>query len=559
MGISHAFHNVRRIRQILRVLVKYGFGYFVERLNIDRGVLGKQIFRLKSLRRAEHLELSTPVRLRLALEELGPTFIKLGQVLSLRPDLVSSRVSRELEKLQDQVPGIGHEAIEAEVTREFGKELAELFSSFSPEPLACASLAQVHAARLPGGETVIVKVQRPGIAEVIETDIEILYELARLAVRYLEESRLFNPVAIVDEFRNTITRELDFLNESFNVDRFREHFKDAPTVYIPRVFHELTTKKVMVMEKVEGVKVTDIPGLMRAGLDLKQIAKNGADAILKQVFLYGVFHADPHPGNLLVLADNRVAFLDYGMVGRLSRAMKGRLGDILISVVRRDVPGIREAILALGRPETEVDLEKLDFDLEDFMERYYDKPLRELNIGQVTMNLLNIVSYYRVRLPPDLFLLSKVLITIESIGRTLDPDFNMVDQARPFVEELQRQRYAPRAVARELRAFARTLFRFTRALPRDLSVIFNKLKAGTLKVEFEHRGLERLGLQIDKASSRIAFSLIIAALLVGSSIIMQADRGPQYLGFPVLGLVCFVVAAIMGIWLAIVILSSGRL
>jgi ubiquinone biosynthesis protein len=504
-------------------------------------------------------EESPAVRLRQMLEELGPTFIKLGQILSMRPDVVPPEFARELEKLQDEVPPFPFAAVEKLIVGELKRPVNELFLSFARQPKASASLAQVHEALLFSGEAVAVKVQRPGLEDTIASDIEILYELAHLAHRYIEETRLFNPVGLVDEFKATITREINFITEAYNMDRFRAQFRGDDRICIPKVFHQLTSRRVLTMERVEGIKITEVEAIASAGLDRRQIAANGADALLKQIFMHGFFHADPHPGNILVRGNNQVVFLDFGMVGHITEQMKARLSDILVGVINRDIPEIRDAFLAIGATEESVATAQLDLELEDFVFRYYNRPLKELNIGQLLLDMIHIVSLHRIRLPPDLFLLSKVLITIDGIGRRLDNDFNMVEQATPFVRELERQKYSPRALARDIKGFLKSLSRFTRSLPRDLSDIFTKLKQGTLKVEFEHRGLEGLNTEIDKASSRISFSLIVAALLIGSSIIMHMNIGPRFFGYPVVGMIVFVAAAIVGLWLAIVILSSGKI
>jgi ubiquinone biosynthesis protein len=540
------------------VLARYGFGYFLQRLNVEHSIVGEHLLRLVPVRR-DMLETPLPVRLRKALEELGPTFIKFGQILSLRADIVPRDVAAELEKLQDDVEPFPSYVAEFEVAKELKRPLGEMFSFFDPTPLASASLAQVHAARLHTGEDVVVKVQRPGIEELIATDVEILYYLAHLAVRYVDEARLFDPVGLVDEFKRLIAKEIDFVNEAYNVERFRLQFKDNDSVYIPRVFIGFTSRRVITLENVHGIKITDIEALLAAGLDRRQLARTGARAILSQVFTFGYFHADPHPGNILALSGSRVAFLDFGMVGRLSYEMKGHLADILVNLIHRNIPEMREAFLAVGRAEENINIGELDLDLEDFVYRYYNRSLRDIDIGQAFTSLLHIVSSHRIHLPPDLFLLSKVLVTIDGIGRKLDEDFNMAEEARPFVDELQLRRYSPVRIAQSLRRFAASLARFARLFPRDMSVIFTKLKQGTLKVEFEHRGLEHLSMHIDRASNRITFGLIIAALVVGSSIVMHTNRGPQYAGYPLLGLIGFLVAGIFGLWLVITIVRSGKL
>jgi ubiquinone biosynthesis protein len=374
----------------------------------------------------------------------------------------------------------------------------------------------------------------------------------------IEESRIYNPVGIVNEFKETILKEIDFNAEATHSVRFQLNFKDDTTVYVPKIFHNLSTGKVLTIERIEGTKITDIEKIEKSGLDRKQIAVNGANAILKQIFIDGFFHADPHPGNIFVIEGNKIVFLDYGMVGRIDEATKDQLANILTAMIARDVPEISDAFIAMGMID-EVDVRKLNLGLADLMDSYYGIPLNELRIGPLLVEIVKLVSQYRVKIPPDLFLLVKTMLTIESVGSSLYPEFNMTVQAKPFVENLLKSRYSPKRIAMEIRKFAKDLYRFKSTFPKDLNIILSKIKKGTLRIDFEHQGLENLILHMDKVSNRIAFSLIIAALVIGSSIIMQTDKGPLFLGFPVLGVIGFIVASILGLGLAIAILRSGRL
>lgn len=557
-GITQKIHNIQRLRQILHVLVKYGFGYIVHRLNIEQNIIGRRFARFGPIKKLDVFDQSIPVRARKVLEELGPTFIKLGQILSTRPDLIPLGFCKEFEKLQDEVPTFEYEKVEEQIKNELKRPVNKIFNDFSPEPKAAASLAQVHLAELKTGEKVVVKVQRPNIKRIITADLEILYGLAKLAEKHIEETRIYNLVGVVDEFKKTILKEIDFTAEAKNIDRFQRNFKDDNTVYIPRMFRDLSTRRILTIEKIEGIKVTDVEGIEKLGLDRKQLAVNGANAVLKQIFIHGFFHADPHPGNIFVLDNNRIVFLDYGMVGRIDEETKAQIASILTAVVERDASEATEAFMAMGAIE-EVDVKKLNLDLTDLMERYYGIPLKELGMGQFLVDIVDIVSQNKIKIPPDLFPLAKALITVEGIGRRLDPEFNMTVQTKPFVEKLIKQKYSPKRIAKEIRKFAKALYGFTSSLPKDFSSILSKIKKGTLRIEFEHRGLENLISQMDKVSNRIAFSVIIAALIVGSSIIMQTNKGPLFLGFPVLGTFGFLIAGVMGLWLAIAILRSGKL
>ena len=556
--ITQKIQNIDRLRQIIQVLVKYGFGYIIDRLKIDQNIIRKNLIRFGQIKKLDLFDMPMPVRARKVLEELGPTFIKLGQILSTRPDVIPLEFCKEFEKLQDDVPPFEYKKAEEVIRDELKNPVDKVFNNFSRTPEAAASLSQVHFAELKTGEKVVAKVQRPKIRKVITTDLNILEGLAKLMEKRIEESRIYNPVGIVNEFKETILKEIDFNAEATHSVRFQLNFKDDTTVYVPKIFHNLSTGKVLTIERIEGTKITDIEKIEKSGLDRKQIAVNGANAILKQIFIDGFFHADPHPGNIFVIEGNKIVFLDYGMVGRIDETTKDQLANILTAMIERDIPEISDTFIAMGLID-EVDVRKLNLGLADLMDSYYGIPLNELRIGPLLVEIVKLVSQYRVKIPPDLFLLVKTMLTIESVGSSLYPEFNMTVQARPFVENLLKSRYSPKKIAMEIRKFAKDLYRFKSTFPKDLNIILSKIKKGTLSIDFEHQGLENLILHMDKVSNRIAFSLIIAALVIGSSIIMQTDKGPLFLWFPVLGVIGFIVASIFGLGLAIAILRSGRL
>ncbi|MEA1896599.1 MAG: AarF/UbiB family protein, partial [Bacteroidota bacterium] len=426
-------------------------------------------------------------------------------------------------------------------------------------PVAAASLSQVHLAESKEGEKLAVKVQRPHIEEIIRADLDILYVLAQLAEKHIEESRLYNPTAVINEFKKTISREIDFSVEAKNIDRFRRNFKDDNTVYILKMIKHLSTKKILTMERLEGIKANNVIEIERLGLDKKQIAVNGANAVLKQVFIHGFFHADPHPGNIFVLKDGCIAFLDFGMVGCIDVETREQLSDILVAIIHRDVKGIIEAFISMGALEQDADVKSLSVDITGFVESYYEIPLKELRMDHFLPDLITIISQNRIKMPADFFLLSKALITIEGVGKKIYPDFNAIAQVKPFAESLIKERYSRKNIIRRLKGFFKGLYILTNLLPRDLTLILKKMKTGTLRAEFEHRGLENLIHVLDKVSNRISFSMIIAAIIIGSSIIMQTDKGAMLFGFPLLGIVGFIVAGIMGLWLAVSILRSGKL
>ncbi len=556
MKVGQTYRWMKRLKQIISVLLKYGFVDVAERLK--RGTVSRRVFRSSKV--AEQFEhLSTPQRVRLALTELGPTFVKLGQVLSTRPDLIPLAFMRELEKLQDQVPPFPSERAMNIVATELGRPLTEVFRSFSEEPLAAASIAQVHRATLAGGQQVVVKIQRPNIRATIEADISILYHLAGIVEKFFFEGELYNPKAIVDEFAKTIRGELDFVREGRNIDRFRHYLADDPTIYFPKVYWNATTAQLLTMEYIDGVKVSEIDFSRRPDLDRKVIARYGAQATLKMIFELGYFHADPHPGNIFVLKNNVLAPLDFGMVGRLDEQTKNYLRNLLLAIVERDIEKIIRIFIEAEVLDESNNNRSLRLDLHDFIDRYYGLPLSQIKIEELLGDLIDVLRRHRIVLLADLVLMAKALAAIEGMGRKLDPEFNMMVMVEPYARKLIGQPLAPRQRLHEMRELAEDAESLLRVLPTELKYILKKVKKGKLNLIFEHRGLDRLILELDRSSNRLSFSLIIAALIVGSSIVILSDKGPFVFGLSIFGLLGYLTAAILGLWLVIAILRSGKL
>lgn len=559
LRLNRNIRTIRRYRNVLGILIKYGFGHVVEQLNMNYYFeLGRRIVTLGTAPK-EIERLTQPERLRLAMVELGPTFIKLGQILSTRPDIIPKEYADEFGKLQDKVPCIPFEEIETQIQREFGYPVEELFSEFSPIPLAAASIAQVHRGRLKSGEEVVVKVRRPGIKQVIETDLDILMGLAYLIKNHIPTAEIYDPIGIVKEFRRTISREMDFAREGHTIDRFAINFANSDTVHVPQVHWSLTSEGALTMEYVDGIKVSHLERLREEGYDLKAIAHNGADSFLKQVLIDGLFHGDPHPGNFFILPGNRICMLDYGMVGRLDTELKYQLADLLLAILQRDVESVITLLLYSGDITEDIDTKHLKRDLSELIDDYYEIPLQEINAGKLLTEFIEILTLYRIKFPADLMLLGKALITIEGIGRQLDPAFNMISHLRPFMEKLVRDKVTPAQVTKEVLRIAQSYGALAKNLPRDLKEFINRVNRNKFKIDLEHRGLEKMITDLDKSSNRLSFSMLIAALIVGSSLIMQTDKGPMLFGFPILGFLGYSIAAVLGLWLAIAILRSGRL
>jgi ubiquinone biosynthesis protein len=426
-------------------------------------------------------------------------------------------------------------------------------------PLASASIAQVHRAVLPTGEPVVVKVRRPGIGELIASDVEILLQLARLVERHVPALDIVDPVALVEEFARSIRAELDLVREARSIERCATNFTGDPTVRLPRVYRDLTTRAVLTLEWLNGIKISALDAA-GAGPYVKQlVARRGADAMLAQVLVHGFFHADPHPGNILVLEDHVIGFLDFGIVGRLDERRRNQLARVVRSIWVRDIAELTSLAIEITEPRGEVNRPALERDLGVLVETYGDVPIGEMSATEVLTDIVRTASRHHLRMPSSLMVLIKALVTIEGVGMQLDPSFRMVEHAAPLTERLWRKEFTPEAIGRRLVGGVRETVAALHALPLHLDAIGRKAREGRLEVRFVHKNLDHFVQEMDRSSNRIAFALIIAALIVGSSFIIQIERGPLVYGYPVLGLIGFLVAGVFGIGLAIAILRSGRL
>jgi ubiquinone biosynthesis protein len=548
--------QLRRLREIVTVLAKYGFPDVVARLRLQRMLaLGR---RLSFRRGVPGPQATQGERLRQALEELGPTFVKFGQALSTRADVLAPDVVAELARLQDEVPPLPAGAAEATIEAELKRPLGAVYARFETAPIAAASIAQVHRATLVTGDEVAVKVRRPGISATIESDLAILAHLARLAERYSPEVALYRPLGLVAEFARAIRREQDLAREGRTIDRFARNFAADPTVRFPRVYWEQTTSAVLTMEYMAGTKVSEVAA-GAAGFDRTLVARRGGDAVLKQILRHGLFHADPHPANVFVLPGNVVCFLDLGNAGHLDRPMRIQLASLVRAAVREDAEGVTDAVLAIGRPLGTINVPELRRDLAELLDGYTGVRLRDLAIGDLLRRTLGIVSRHRLQFPPDLMLLVRAFITIEGVARQLDPSFILIEHARPMVEQVLKERLAPSALVARMGEIGHDAAEALQTLPRDLKQIVEKARDDRLQIQFVHRNLEHFVQEMDRSSNRLSFAVVIAALIVGSSLIFRAGTGPVLFGYPALGLTGFVAAALLGFWLAIGIIRSGRL
>ncbi|MBC7213870.1 MAG: ubiquinone biosynthesis protein UbiB [Burkholderiaceae bacterium] len=553
-----AARDLGRLREILGVLVRHGFGDTVRRLGLAN-TLERAGARLHWQPPTDLARLEPPVQVRLALEELGPTFVKFGQILAARADLFSPPWIAEFEKLHSNVPALPLDALRPQLRADLGGEPEEVFAHFDPEPLAAASIAQVHRARLHDGTEVVVKIRRPGIAEVIEADLRLLQRLATLAEAELPHLRPFHPQELVREFARSLRHELDLAAECRNAERIAANLAALPYILIPRVHWRYTGERINVQDFIAGVPGNALEQLTpEAGFDRQLLARRGALTVLKTIVEDGFFHADPHPGNVFYLPGNRIAFIDFGMVGRLSQRRRDELLHLLLGLVEPQPPTVAEVLLDWTSNAHTVSLAQLETEIEAFVDQYQNVPLAQLSLAQMLTDVTAILRTHRLGLPSDLALLIKAFITLEGMGRGLDPDFHMAAEAEPLLQQVARARYAPRAVGRRAWQALRRSLATLEHLPDDLTRLLRNARRGRLQVNVEVAHLKRVGDQIDRSANRLAMALVIAALIVGSSIVMTVQGGPTLFGLPAFGFLGFMAAVLCGLWLVRAIWRSSH-
>ncbi len=553
-GLS-ATRDLGRVYDIASILIRYGFGDMVGRLGLARLLSGAG--RVLPLGHIEELvALPTPVRVRRALEEMGPSFVKLGQVLATRVDLFAPEWIAEFGKLQSQAPEVPFAAIREQLVDDLGAPPEELFAWLNPRPLAAASIAQVHRARLHDGSEVIIKVRRPGIRRIVEADLRLLQRAAQAIETRFPELRQFQPTGVVRQFRISLTRELDLAAECRHAERIAASFAGHDEIVVPAVHWDYTGARMNVQDFIDGIAVSDVAALEAAGLDRRLIARRGAHAVLKMMFEDGFFHADPHPGNVFVLPDNRIALIDYGMVGRLSDARRTQVVGLLDAMVLRDAERVTDVLLD-WTSQPGIDEAQLAQDVDALVDQYHGVPLGQLNLAAMLIDVTALLRANRLALPADLALLIKVFVTLEGLGRTLDPDFDMAGEAAPFLRRAMLARYSPGTLAKDgWRVLADTASVLS-VLPRDVRRLMRSARGGNLKLRVDVERLEQFGVQVTHSANRLTVGVVLAALIVGSSIALTVAGGPTLLGLPAFGLLGFLGAAVAGAWLVISIWRSG--
>ncbi len=549
------YAEIARAREIAEILVKNGLGFVVEQLGLTRFLSRWRRRRVEAASEASALLVSE--RVRRTLEELGPTFIKLGQVLSGRADLLPEEYIRELTKLLDAAPPVPTEQIVACIEDELGAPVSELFASFELEPIASASIGQVHRATLPDGQEVVAKVQRPGVERTVTADLDLLARQARFLERRSTRARESHLVEIVEELSQALRDELDYTVEGRNADRLRRNLSGDTRVVIPQVFWSHSTQRVITMEALEGFKLTDVQRLRRERYDPPAIAEVTVDLYLHQVFVDGFFHADPHPANIMVCHD-KIGLVDFGMVGQLTPTTRKSLGLLLLALLAQDSQAVVRVILRLGAASRGTDPAAVERDVQRLLMRYYGMPLEVIPIGKVLQEVLTAAFKHQIHLPPDLALLVRVVIVLEGVAQSLDPGFNLAEMAKPFGERLLRERFSWQRLQDETMHTLGTASRLMRDLPQRAESLMGRLEDGGVTLGIDLRQLARIISKFDSMVSRLAFSIVVAALIVGSAVVIHGGATEwNFLGLrlPIAHL-SFVLAVIMGAWLLISIVRS---
>ncbi len=550
---TNRYRHIGRYREIVNIISKHGLKSLFDSLGLNSGIgiLWRQ-------RDEKQQFTNTAERLRVVLQELGPTFIKLGQILSTRPDLLPPVFINELEKLQDKVPSVDFVEIKNTLELETGLRVERIFAHLDAAPIASASIGQVHEAYLLSGEHVVVKVQRAGVERVIQTDLEIMYDMAKILEARTIWGKYYKIIEMVEEFSRSISEELDYTIEGLNAEKMRNNFRGDSTVSIPAVYWTYSTQRVLILEYMSGIKINSLEKIEQVGLDRSELARRISNAVFKQLLIDGFFHADPHPGNVAAGEGNTVLFMDFGMVGRIDESMKEKLGLMMLNIVRRDSAGIVQVLIDIGDAHRKIDRAKLRRDVDYLFDKYYNRPLSEIKIGNALRELLQLSFVYKIRVPVELVLMIRCLVLLESVVEQLDKTVSIVDLAEPFGKKLLQDKLMPDQLVKTASDYFFEMSASAKELPGRINNLFSIIEDGELNVKLEHKNLSKFIANFNLVGNRISFSLVVASIIIGSSIIAQKGTKLLLWHFPVAE-VGFLMATFLGIWLLISIIKSGRI
>ncbi|ACB83893.1 ABC1 kinase family protein [Natranaerobius thermophilus] len=550
--------HFNRYREIVSILARHGFGFLIEELGLHHMLsLPSRIRKESSKQKPKPVGL----RMRLAFQELGPTFIKFGQLLSTRPDMLPEHIINELDKLQDRVDPFPYEEAKENIEDEMETSLEELFAEFDEEPLAAASIGQVHSARLKNGDEVVIKVQRPNISSVIETDLEILADLISLAETRFSFVSQYNLKEIVDEFSISIRKELNYTLEARNAEKFKSIFSEDDSIYIPGIYWDLTSKRVITMERVKGTNLNNLEEVVAKGFKTSAVAKNLTESFLNQILIEGFFHGDPHPGNFILLDDGRLAFTDFGIVGQLTPELKDSFASLMISVVRQDVDDIVKNIMKVGFLPDEVNINRLKRDVMTVRDKYYHLPLKQISFSEAIEDFFDIAFRHKIQIPSELSLLGKTFLTLEGVVKNLDPDVSVVEIAEPFGSKILKEKLRPENVWQKFTDNIKDYGEMVLELPGELRDFVRILKKGKGTVELQMPQLDSLQKKLDRVSNKLSFSIVLLAFsIIMSGLIIGASLGGQSMVIwqvPAVE-IGFLIAMFMFFWLLFSIFRSGR-
>ncbi|MDY6820641.1 MAG: AarF/ABC1/UbiB kinase family protein [Deferribacterota bacterium] len=547
-----------RIREILFLFIKFGFINYLEDIKLSKVI--RYIAKIFTLGRLGYLKgIPTEVRLRQLIEALGTTFIKVGQFLQIRSELLPENYIKELRKLNDSVASQEFEQIKEVIEGDFKKNIDEIFDYIEEKPVASASIAQVHRARLKNGDIVALKVKRKGITNRIKIDLKIIKWLARRMQKYLPEARRFNFLELADEFASQLLKELDFVLEANYIEDFRNFFKNEENLKIPKVYFDYTSNNIITMEFLEGIPIDNVSDLKNKGINTGFIAKYGVNIYLKQVFEHNIFHADPHPGNFLISGDGKLILLDFGIIGKVDKQLLVHLGNLFIAIIKFDVDGLTNELRKYGLLKEDTNIRSFRNDLFDILLTVYDKEIKRIDMNKLYYNFMELSRRYNIKLSRDYILIIKTFSFLEYYGRKLSPDFNAIAELRPYANRIIKEKYRLEYLFSKSGDVVFDYIKLVDRLPSDYSMLVEKFAKDRITINFVHKGLDGFATDISKASNKLSFSVIIGATILASSIFVYTGVGPKLFNIPIFGLIGFLIAGVLGLGLAVGILRSGKL
>lgn len=544
------FPKINRYRKILATLAKYGFVDIVSRI--------EDHYSIKIPLKSKSISQNTYTRIRLVLEELGPTFVKFGQVLSLRTDLLPVELTKELSLLQDNVEPAPFDVIKKQIEDSLNKRISDIFDYIDPKPLAAGSLAQVHQGYLKKEETTVaIKIQRPGIEQIIRADLKIAEELAWLIHNKIDIVKVYNLPEIINELKKMILNELDFNKEVKNISIATHNFENNNRFYLPKVFKEYCSSKIIIMEKIHGRSLKESIPIMSEHTR-KKTALLLIDILLTQILEHGFFHADPHPGNIFILNDNKICLLDWGMVGRIAPSIRFKLANLVEGIVKKDIDEVLDVVIFLCYPTDNLDILSLSSELQYFIDEYYSLPLKDIHMGRMLLDITNILRKHNMKIRPEIAVLIKSIVTSEGSGRLLYPEIDVISEVKPYITKLMYKRFSPEYIYTQIKKSLYNFYILHRLIPPKLDKVLDKIEQNKLSIGFEHKNLENLQKTLDRITNRMVLGLITASLIIGSSMIITTKIPPLLFGYPAMGLIGYVFSAFLGGWIIFDIIRKRK-